>query len=188
MADCGWTQKLNLHYPPPPPFLPLSFLSLYLSFSLSGQIDDSQIDRDLNIPSCFLSFLPSVLCIHSPRSLTFQRKTHQPPHSYNSSSEGRDTLRVPIVAQQVKNLTSIHEDVCSIPGLTQWVKNQALPQAEAQVTDVAQIWCGCGCGCGQQLQLRFNPQPGNFHMLQVQPKKEKKRKRKRIPEGRDTLS
>ena len=27
-----------------------------------------------------------------------------------------------VVAQQVKNLISIHEDVGSIPGLTQWVK------------------------------------------------------------------
>ena len=36
---------------------------------------------------------------------------------------------VPIMAQWVKNLTSIHEDVDVIPGLAQWVKDLALPQA-----------------------------------------------------------
>ena len=40
---------------------------------------------------------------------------------------------VPIVAHQVKNLTSINltTDVGSIPDLAQWVKDLALPQAVA---------------------------------------------------------
>ena len=43
---------------------------------------------------------------------------------------------VPIVAQRVKNLTSIHEDTGFIPGLTQWVKNLTLPWLQRKL----QMW------------------------------------------------
>ena len=35
-------------------------------------------------------------------------------------------LRVPVVAQWVKNPTSIHEEVGLIPGLPQWVKSSGV--------------------------------------------------------------
>ena len=43
-----------------------------------------------------------------------------------------DTLQkkrsgVPVVAQQVKKPTNVHENVGSIPGLPQWAKDLALP-------------------------------------------------------------
>ena len=41
----------------------------------------------------------------------------------------QNNFRVPVVTQQVKNLTSIHEDVGSVPGLAQWIKDLSLPQA-----------------------------------------------------------
>ena len=49
------------------------------------------------------------------------------------------TTGVSIVAQQVNNPTNVHEDMVLIPGLAQWVKDLALLQAAAAVTNIAQI-------------------------------------------------
>ena len=53
------------------------------------------------------------------------------------------------------NPTNIHEDIGSIPNLTQGVKDLAL--LWAAVTDMARIPRCCGCVIGWQLQLRFDP-------------------------------
>ena len=61
------------------------------------------------------------------------------------------------MAQWLTNPTRNHEVVGSIPSLTQWVKDLALPSAVVQVTNVAQILHCSGCGVGWQLQLPFEP-------------------------------
>ena len=64
---------------------------------------------------------------------------------------------VAIVVQWVKNPTSIHGDMNSISGLSQWIKDPVLLWAVGQVTDAAQILHCCGCGIDLQLQFRFDP-------------------------------
>ena len=58
------------------------------------------------------------------------------------------------MAQQIKNLISIHDDAGLVPGLAQWVKDLVLLQAATYlVTDTAWTPHCCGWGIDWQLQL-----------------------------------
>jgi len=65
----------------------------------------------------YLFFVPSSY--HLPRCV--------PDYTYSSAKKSH--IGVPVVAQQLMNLTGIHEETGSIPGLAQWVKDLALPRA-----------------------------------------------------------
>ena len=53
------------------------------------------------------------------------------------------------MAQWLTNMTRIHGDVGSIPGLVEWLGDLVLLWAVMCGADAAQIWCDCDAG--QQL-------------------------------------
>ena len=78
------------------------------------------------------------------------------------------------MAQLVKDLMFfLSEDVGSMPGITQWVKDMALLQALLLVTDMAQIWCH-GWGVSFSCSSNSTPSPGTSVCHKRSLKKKKK--------------
>ena len=73
---------------------------------------------------------------------------HKTPPSGVAQRLKNTNVEFPLWLSGLRTQHSLHENAGLIPGLTQWVKNPALPQAVAWVTDVAWIWWCCGCGTG----------------------------------------
>ena len=74
--------------------------------------------------------MPTISVIAKDRMLqNVSRKFQSVRSTLLVQSQKSKVTRVPIVSQQVKNPTSIHEDSGLIPGLAHWVKDLALLQA-----------------------------------------------------------
>ena len=108
---------------------------------------------------CGTGSIPGQGNFHIPQAQTKKGGGGLDNHDYEKAADfPQDTdPGVPLVAWQVKNPTSIHEDAGSICGLAPCVKYPVLLSAVVKVTDTTWISSCCGSGVGWQLQLQLDP-------------------------------
>ena len=81
------------------------------------------------------------------------------------------------MAQLVKD-PKLSEGVGATPSVTQCIKDLALLQAAAYVTDIAWIKCCCGCGVGPSCSSDVTPGLGISICCRCGHKKKKERERR----------
>ena len=93
---------------------------LLVQGALEGLTSQGQAEAEHPGPalSHTISLVASILPPPGGRALTGDKIDRD-----RNNMKTKTKLGAPVVAQQVKNPTSIHQDASSIPSLTQWVKD-----------------------------------------------------------------
>ena len=92
----------------------------------------------------YTSYYVSAANINERKKMT----TYETEDWVNRKQISKNESGVLAMAQQLTHPTSIHKDVGSIPGLSQWVKDLVLLWAMVQVIDTAWVLHCCGSGIG----------------------------------------